>query len=149
MKLLLLLFLSVYGLSGQEVVPYSVHQTRSTEALAPAYLTTPNGKQGAIFSAGNTLSTKWKMSVVTLLVTSSLDTLSSWNQQEANPILGKGTFGLRQATLKGGITGGAVLTEWLWLRRHPKDAKVLSFVNFSASGVTLGVSIHNWRLRGQ
>lgn len=126
-------------------------------ALSSAVLgQTPNGKQGASFSAGNTLTptstrlpTTWRTSVTTLLLTSTLDTTSSWNQQETNPLLGKGTFGLRQATIKGGITGGAVLTEWLWLRRHPKDAKVLSFVNFSAAGVTLGVSIHNWRLRGE
>lgn len=88
----------------------------------------------------------WKASVFTLAASSTLDAASSWGLVEQNPILGRGTFGSRQVLIKGGITGGAILTEYLFVRKHPERKHVLTLLNFSASGVLVGVSIHNWRL---
>jgi hypothetical protein len=89
----------------------------------------------------------WKTSVAVLAVSATLDTVSSWGQYEENPILGNGKFGLRQTGIKAGITGGSILTEWLWLRKHPKDHKIFMILNLSSSGALIGVSIHNWSIR--
>lgn len=86
----------------------------------------------------------WKTSVFALGASSALDTLSSWGGQELNPVLGRGSFGWRQTGIKSGIIGGVVLTEWLWLRKHPESQKVFVNLNVGASALIVGVAIHNW-----
>lgn len=102
----------------------------------------------ALFLAASVLSAQsWRDSVVTLSAATVTDMISSRNCQELNPILGRGLFGPRQIAIKSGITGGLILGEYLWLRHHPRDARIITAVNFSASGVTFGVAIRNWRRR--
>lgn len=89
----------------------------------------------------------WKASVLALTTASALDIGSSWGAYETNPILGRGTFGYRQMGIKAGIVSTSILTEWLWLRKHPESQKVFVNVNVAASGLVVGVAIHNWRIR--
>lgn len=91
--------------------------------------------------------TPWKWSVVGLSAATALDIGSSWGREELNPILGRGTFGPRQAGVKLGIVGGSVLTEWLWLQHHPQHARIIATVNVGATGLTVGVAIRNFKLR--
>lgn len=87
----------------------------------------------------------WAASVAFLAVAETADIASSRGSYELNPVLGRGPFGARQASIKAGIVGGVILAEWLILRRHPDSSRAFKWANYIAGGVTVGVAIRNWR----
>lgn len=87
----------------------------------------------------------WKASLAALAGASAWDTQSSWGGSEANPVLGHGNFGARQAGVKIGLIGGVALVEWITVRKTHRD-RVLTWTNFAAAGVTAGVAARNMRM---
>jgi len=76
----------------------------------------------------------YNWSVAALVAASTADGAASWGRQELNPILGRGRFGARQAGIKTGITGGALLVQWLACRRHPGRRSWFTWVNVGTAG---------------
>ena len=92
------------------------------------------------------LSTAWKMSLAPLVAAHSLDVASSWGYVETNPLLAgpDGRFGMQSAGIKLGIVAGAVLVEYLLLRRHPKMAKLFTRANYFNATITGGIAARNY-----
>jgi uncharacterized membrane protein YedE/YeeE len=85
----------------------------------------------------------WAFSVAFFAGSQVLDVASSRGQMEANPILGRGTFGGRQIAMKGLLGGGLLLGEWLYTRRHPESRKAFTWVNYAAGAATVGIGLSN------
>ena len=90
----------------------------------------------------------WKFSVVALAGGSALDSASSWQQYEANPLLrgADGRFGDRGLVIKSGVVIGLVAIQYIVVRRCPKAAKIFAVVNFSMGATYTGVAVRNWRM---
>jgi len=91
----------------------------------------------------------WRASVVTLLAATTADAHSSFGRLEANPLLrGRdGRFDLRGVAIKGGISGGAILVQYLLLRKHPRAEGAASVANFVFAGALGGVAAYNYGRR--
>lgn len=86
----------------------------------------------------------YKISVGAFVAANALDGHSSWGKYEANPVLGRGTFGARQTAVKTGIVAGVLLAEWLVVRHHPERKRWLKWINYgAAAGITV-VAAHNY-----
>lgn len=87
-------------------------------------------------------------SLLILATATAADTHSSWGKQEANPVLRRGTFGPRQASLKIGLVAGAAAFEYAVLKRSRRRyERPLAFTNFAVAGVTGAVAIRNYGVR--
>jgi hypothetical protein len=91
----------------------------------------------------------WAFSVAFFIGTQAFDVASSRGQMEANPILGRGTFGGRQIAIKGLLGGGFLLGEWLYTRRHPESRKAFMWANYAAGAATVGVGLSNMDKRSK
>jgi hypothetical protein len=89
-------------------------------------------------------SRNWNISVAFYAGAQVVDAASSRGWVEANPVLGRGQFGGRQAGIKAGIGGGMLLTEWMILRRHPETRRFWTWANYAAGAVTVSVAARNW-----
>jgi hypothetical protein len=89
----------------------------------------------------------WRVSAATYGGAQVADTASSWGRYEGNQLLRSagGRFGARGVVIKAGISGGVLLAEWFVLRRHPRAARSLAFVNFASAGVVAGAAFYNSR----
>lgn len=74
-----------------------------------------------------------------------MDIHSSWSNQEINPIVGRGTFGARQAAVSAGIIGGALAAEIVTLRKFPKMKKTFTIVNFAIAGTHGAAAVKNFK----
>ena len=90
----------------------------------------------------------WKVSVGALAGGSALDSASSWQQYEANPLLrgADGRFGDRGLVIKSGVVIGLVAIQYIVVRRCPKAAKIFAVVNFSMGATYTGVAVRNLRM---
>lgn len=86
----------------------------------------------------------FKYSVGSFVAANTLDIHSSWGKYEANPVLGRGTFGARQASVKTGVVAGVLLAEWLVLRKHPERKRWLKWINYGATAGITSVAVHNY-----
>lgn len=84
-------------------------------------------------------------SVVIGSAAQAVDIVSSRGRYELNPVLGRGTFGTRQAAMKASVYVGINALVWRAVRRDGKACRVASYVNYGAAGLTFGVSIRNRR----
>lgn len=75
------------------------------------------------------------------------DLVTSRGLVEGNPVLGRGPFGARQAGIKIGITGGALVAQYFVTRRHPERERFYTWANFVAAGAWAGVAAHNQSLK--
>ena len=94
--------------------------------------------------------TLWKASLATYAAANVAD-LTSGARLASNPAY-RETNPLMQSTaaavgIKAGIIGAVVVTNWLVLRRHPEQKKMLAILNFGASAAPLAAAIHNGGLR--
>ena len=85
----------------------------------------------------------WTWSLAALAAANTADVISSRGRYELNPVLGAGTFGLRAAGMKVGISAATVGLEYLFLRRRPEAARKAAIVNFGMSGVTGAIAARN------
>jgi hypothetical protein len=99
-----------------------------------------------------TSTTGWKWSLAYMAGASAFDGWSSTRPGlvEGNPLLGAGRpFSGRAVAFKAGLVGGTALGEWSVVRRHPKAAKIFSYVNFGIGGSYVAVGIYNLRIAGK
>lgn len=78
---------------------------------------------------------------------SALDVASSWGRCcERNTLLASPDrrFGGRALAIKSGAVGGQLLLQYIVVRKSPKLAKVLGFVNFAGAGALTAVALHNY-----
>lgn len=91
----------------------------------------------------------WKYSLVPVIASQAMDVASSYGMRELNPFLGSadGRFGAKAAGIKFGITAAALGTEYWIVRKHPRAARPLTKLNWSAAIVTAGFAAHNFAIR--
>lgn len=90
----------------------------------------------------------WRASVAAVAASSALDVHSSFGAYELNPIVGRGQFGSRQASISLGITAGVLVFEYLVVRKHPRFERTLTWTNFAVAGARAGTAARNYRLGG-
>ena len=83
----------------------------------------------------------WHASEAALLASNVADAAVSWGHYESNPVLGRGPFGVRQASIKIGLVSAVILVEHAV--RKPRRATVFNFI---AAGLTAGAVVQNERV---
>lgn len=81
---------------------------------------------------------------ITFAAASVLDITSSWGKEELNPVLGRGTFGPRQAVTKAALAGGILYISTRTGAHHPRLTKWALYVG---AGITLGIATRNYRIQ--
>ena len=76
-----------------------------------------------------------------------LDTVSSYGAYELNPVLGRGTFGRRQAGIKISVGAGLAVGSWLLARKSADSCRVVSKINILQGSALAGVALRNWRFK--
>ena len=91
----------------------------------------------------------WKISLVPLAASQVLDINSGWGRRELNPLLASsdGSFGMKGATIKIGLTAAMVGVEYVLIKKYPKTARIFSTVNWSGAAVTSSFAAHNYLIR--
>jgi hypothetical protein len=91
----------------------------------------------------------WKLSLVPVFASQTLDVASSYGMRELNPMLAdaNGRFGSKGVSMKLGTTAAIVTIEYLIVRKHPKAARLFSKLNWAGSAVTTGFVVHNYAIR--
>ena len=87
------------------------------------------------------------ISLAALAGSQAFDIASSRGDYEENPILGRGSFGARQISIKMGIVSAVAGAELLFTRHRPESRCAFIWVNLAGAGVTTGAAIHNEVLR--
>jgi hypothetical protein len=92
---------------------------------------------------------RWKMSLIPLAASQTIDISSSWGMRELNPVLaGKdGSFDLQAAVVKLGVMGAFVGVEYLVVRKHPSAARAFEKINWSGAALTSGFAVHNYMIK--
>jgi len=87
----------------------------------------------------------WKTSLAVMAAASAADLLTSVGKRERNPLLqsANGRFGARGMAIKSAITGGAIASQMLLLRKNPEAAPYAAVANFALSGLFTSVAVHN------
>lgn len=91
----------------------------------------------------------WKVSLVPVFASQTIDVASSYGMRELNPMLAdaNGRFGGKGAVIKLGATAAIIAVEYLIIRKHPKAARAFSKLNWAGSAVTTGIAMHNYAIR--
>jgi hypothetical protein len=89
----------------------------------------------------------WIASVAALGVANIADARSSWSKEEANQVLagGRGTFGVKAATIKGGINAAWIVGQVIALRKN-HAYRSTAIVNFAAASIFGGSAYRNWSI---
>ena len=90
---------------------------------------------------------QYRASAITLVAAHGFDAASSRGGVEANPVLGRGQFGVQQVTVKSCIVAGALAGQYLIIRREPRAKKWLTIANYAAAGALVVVGVRNWRVK--
>ena len=91
----------------------------------------------------------WRLSAAGLVGASAIDIASSWGKCcERNSLLASPSrhFGARGLAVKSGTLGAQLLLQYLVVRKSPRLARVLGFVNIAGAGALTLVAIHNYRV---
>jgi len=91
----------------------------------------------------------WKLSLMGVAASQSLDIVSSYGMRELNPMLASsdGSFGGKAVSIKIGATGAVIALEYVLLKKYPKTARIFSKLNWASSVVTTSFAIHNYAIR--
>ncbi|MBK7928540.1 MAG: hypothetical protein IPJ98_13930 [Bryobacterales bacterium] len=87
----------------------------------------------------------WKASLAAMAAASAADLLTSVGKRERNPLLqsADGRFRARGIFIKSALTGGAITSQMLLLRKNPEAAPYAAAANFALSGLFTSVAVHN------
>ena len=87
----------------------------------------------------------WKTSLAVMAAASAADLLSSLGKRELNPLLrgSDGRFGTRGIAFKAGLTGGAMLSQILLVRKSSYATPYATVANFGMTGLFTSATIHN------
>lgn len=93
--------------------------------------------------------TMYRWSLVSLAAANGADAISSWRQQEANPLVAGGAtqFGGSSLMIKSGFVVTSLVIQQIVLRHRPDLYKKLAWLNFGTAGVLGGVAYHNMGIR--
>jgi hypothetical protein len=92
---------------------------------------------------------KFLFSKKLVLLAMSFDFSTSMGMHELNPVLGRGTFGARQAAIGTAITVVPLLIERHIEKRHPEVREQFGYGNMIVSGVHIGLGASNLVQRGK
>ena len=89
---------------------------------------------------------RWAVSLAPLVASQVLDTSSSYRKRELNPLLASpnGAFGMKATSIKFASIGGLVAVEYLLVKKYPGSAKLFSILNWTTSGITTSLAVHNY-----
>lgn len=90
------------------------------------------GRPGALF-----------VSQVAVAGVTAFDVASSRGMEERNPLLGRGPFGERQASIEVGLTAISIIAENLIVSKWPRMRRPLTYFNLGHAGVKVGIAAHN------
>lgn len=121
---------------------------RTIDQLSSNDFVTPEHGGGQSSASNAKWHRQWAISLAPLFASQALDTASSYGMRELNPLLASpdGSFGVKAATIKFGVVGALAATEYFVVRKYPRSAKVFTIVNWTASGATSALAIHNYSL---
>ena len=85
----------------------------------------------------------WRATEAALIAGRAADVRSSWGRQELNPVLGRGTYGPRQAAIELGATAAALAVEEIAARRHPEARARFAAANIGTAAVLGAVAARN------
>jgi hypothetical protein len=90
----------------------------------------------------------WAISLAPLFASQALDAASSYGMRELNPLLASpnGSFGTKATGIKFGVIGTLACAEYFLVRKYPRSAKIFTIVNWTTTGATTGLVVHNYRL---
>ena len=91
----------------------------------------------------------WKVSLIPVVASQSLDIASSYGMYERNPMLAgpDGRFGTKALSIKLGATAAVIGAEYLIVKKWPSSARVLSKVNWGTSALTTAFAVHNYAIK--
>jgi hypothetical protein len=91
----------------------------------------------------------WKLSVIGVIGSQSLDVISSYGMIERNPLLASanGGFGGKAAAIKFTTTGAVIGVEYLLIKKFPSSARIISKLNWSSSILTSSLAVHNFAIK--
>jgi hypothetical protein len=89
----------------------------------------------------------WRVTQAAMLASTTADVASSYGKRELDPVLGRGRYGIRQASLEFGITGAVLAIQEISVHHKPFLAKRLAIVNLVRTGAYTGLAVHNEMLR--
>ena len=88
----------------------------------------------------------WRWSEAALIAGRAADVATSWGGHETNPVLGRGRYGARQASIEFAATGAALVVEEM-AARHRAPAKHMAITNLATGAVLGGIAVRNTRVK--
>jgi hypothetical protein len=89
----------------------------------------------------------WRFAEAAVISGNAADARSSWGRYELNPVLGRGTFGARQAAIKGISLAAILASQEAIARRTPAKAKYFALGNLAGAAVLGGAAWRNERTK--
>jgi len=134
-------------LSGVLLVSSAQAENIFAEPAAERYI--PQAQQKYVAERQDAALRAWKISLVPVVASQSLDIASSYRMRELNPMLAgsDGRFGAKATTVKLGATAAIISVEYLIVKKWPESARVLSKVNWGTSALTTGLAVHNFAIK--
>ena len=134
-------------LSGVLLVSSAQAENIFAEPAAERYI--PQAQQKYVAKQQDAALRAWKISLVPVVASQSLDIASSYGMRELNPMLAgpDGRFGAKATTIKLSATAAIIGVEYLIVKKWPGSARVLSKVNWGTSALTTGFAVHNFAVK--
>jgi hypothetical protein len=134
-------------LSGVLLVSSAQAENIFAEPAAERYI--PQAQEKYVAKQQDAALRAWKISLVPVVASQSLDIASSYGMRELNPMLAgpDGHFGAKAVTIKLGATAAIIGVEYLIVKKWPGSARVLSKVNWGTSALTTGFAVHNFAIK--
>lgn len=116
-------------------------------AAAERYI--PQARQQYVQKQQEAALRAWKISLVPVVASQSLDIASSYGMIERNPLLAgpDGRFSTKALSIKLGTTAAIIGVEYLIVKKWSGSARVLSKVNWGTSALTTGFAVHNFAIK--
>jgi hypothetical protein len=92
---------------------------------------------------------RWKVSLIPLVVSQTLDISSSWGMRELNPVLSgpDHRFGGQAVAVKIGASSAFIGIQYLVVKKYPRSARVFEKINWSGAALTSAFAVHNYAIR--
>jgi hypothetical protein len=91
----------------------------------------------------------WIASLFAFAGGTTLDGISSWHRNEANPLLSSanGTFAMKGVLIKAGLAAVVMVPQLIHPPKDSKSRTVATLVNFGDAAVYIGAGLHNYMIR--
>jgi hypothetical protein len=138
---------SMILLSGFLIASSAQAENVFAEPAAERYI--PQAQQRYVTQHQEAAVRAWKISLIPVVASQSLDIASSYGMRELNPMLASadGRFDTKAMSIKLGMTAGIIGAEYLIVKKWPGSARVLSKVNWGSSALTTAFAVHNYAIK--